>query len=149
MQGNQKNQWAYKKWVTPDGLKKIREIVGSGAWARKDLAKAMDLDVSTLTRWMTGHPEIAEAIRDGQFDCVEHVEDALYKSATEPSRAFPYGNPTAQIFFLCNRAPDKWKNNTKMELSGQIENTKSAEKFRNLTDDELRALAKMQEEKKA
>lgn len=149
MQGNRSNQWAYKKWVNPDGLKKIRELVGEGAWSRKDLAKAMNLDVSTLTRWMTQHPEIAEAIRDGQFDCAERVEDALYESATKPSKAFPYGNPTAQIFFLCNRAPERWKNNTRMDVSGQIESVKGAEKFRNLTDDELRALARMQEEKKA
>ena len=64
----------------------------------------------TFYRWCKEDPKFGEKVEAAQESRVQHVEDALYKNAIN-------GVLTAQIFFLCNRAPDKWKNVQKVEAS--------------------------------
>lgn len=54
------------------------------------------------SRLRKSDPDFAEQIDDVLESCVKRVEDALYCNALS-------GNTTAQIFYLVNRAPDKWK----------------------------------------
>lgn len=65
---------------------------------------------STFYQWYKTDPAFAKKVDQAQESRVQHVEDALYKNAIT-------GSLTAQIFFLCNRAPEKWKNVQKVEAS--------------------------------
>lgn len=64
----------------------------------------------TFYTWYKKDPDFAKQVDEAQESRVQHVEDALYKNAIT-------GSLTAQIFFLCNRAPEKWKNVQKVEAS--------------------------------
>lgn len=62
------------------------------------------MDVITLWRWRKAIPKLDERIKQFYDSRIALVEDALYKAALE-------GNITAQIFFLKNRSPDRWRDN--------------------------------------
>ncbi len=91
----------YAEWLTEDKL-----ILLSG-WARSGLsdeqiAHNMDIHVSTLYEWKNKYPEIDEALKINKEIADYEVENALYKTALA-------GNVTAQMFWLQNRKPDKWR----------------------------------------
>jgi len=93
----------------------ILESLRNGATKTKACAEA-NIERMTLYRWM----KIAKSFKRDVEEAIEAqigvVEDALYKIAVEGSLA-------AQKFFLCNRAPDKWKETTKHEIGGSLELT--------------------------
>ena len=68
----------------------------------EQIAKNMGISRRTLTEWKTDHPPILHAIKKGREVCDFEIENALVQSALD-------GNVTAQIFYLKNRMPKKWK----------------------------------------
>lgn len=134
-----------EKWITQEGLAKITELAGNGLLT-VGIAKSIGVDPSTFWRWRKEYSQIDEAIIKGIPLSVEKVEDALFKNATMPTPKMPYGNITAQIFFLCNRAPDRWKSAMKNEVSGNI--STGITYYKDLTDEQLTALANAEIEKK-
>lgn len=82
-------------------LRKIRIAVeqGSGLWKA---CRAMNMSPTTLWRWRKKDRRIDNYIEAAVSGQIQAVEDALFKTALE-------GNTTAQIFYLTNRAGDKWK----------------------------------------
>lgn len=62
----------------------------------------------TFYAWYREDPDFAKKVDEAKESRVQHVEDALYKNAIG-------GGLTAEIFFLCNRAPGRWKNVQKVE----------------------------------
>ena len=64
--------------------------------------------------WYKSDDAFKDKVDKARKSRIHHVEDALFKKAVE-------GNMTAIIFFLCNRAPEDWKNvnNVEAELHGQ------------------------------
>lgn len=70
----------YIEWLTPDGLLTIE------GWAREGLsdeqiAKNIDINVSTLYKWEQNYSEIRDAIKRGKAPVDIEVENALLKSA--------------------------------------------------------------------
>jgi hypothetical protein len=63
--------------------------------------KGVGIEPSTLWRWRKAKPKLNQLIQSIIDSRIQIVEDALFKSATE-------GNTTSIIFFLTNRAPDRW-----------------------------------------
>ena len=68
----------------------------------KDIAAKMGISVTTVYDWMNKNPKIAAAIKKGRDKSIDMVENALFKSAIN-------GNVTAMIFYLKNRAPERYK----------------------------------------
>lgn len=87
----------------------IIESLENGATVSAACAGA-DINRNTFYKWYEQDPEFAKQVDAAQKSRVHHVEDSLYKKAMA-------GNLTAIIFYLCNRAPDKWKNVQKVEAS--------------------------------
>lgn len=90
-----------EKWLTPEGLTLLN------GWARdgltdEQIAKNMEISASTYYVYKNKHEEISEALKKGKEVVDFEVENALLKSALE-------GNITAQIFWLKNRKPEKWR----------------------------------------
>ncbi len=106
-------------WLTEDGLLKLQ------GWARdglieKQIAKNMSVSYCGFRVWKKEHPEIAEAIRKGKEVVDREVENTLFKSATGfmgPDGKYYPPNITAQIFWLKNRKPDKWREKTDVAIS--------------------------------
>ena len=72
--------------------------------------EAAGISTFILWFWSKKYPRlrmILDAVRDTR---VQLVEDAQYQTALK-------GNPQAQMFFLCNRAPDKWKRDAAIQAT--------------------------------
>lgn len=123
----------YQRWLDPDGL-----ILLEG-WARwglteEQIAKNCGCSASTLREWKKAFPAISAAIKKGKEVVDLEVENALFKRATgymttevieelvtdkrtgqselKVTRRITKEVPpdtTAQIFWLKNRKPDKWR----------------------------------------
>ena len=97
----------YQKWLTPEGLLLL------GGWARdgltdEQIARKMGINKATLYRWKDSYCDICNALKKGKEVVDYEVENALLSSALE-------GNTTAQIFWLKNRRPDKWRDKQREE----------------------------------
>lgn len=87
-------------------LEKDKLILLEG-WARdgltyEQIAHNMGIGLTTLKEWRQKEPTISAILKKGREVIDFEVENALLKSALE-------GNITAQIFWLKNRKPDKWR----------------------------------------
>ncbi len=91
----------YQKWLEPEGLTLLT------GWARNGLtdeqiAHNMGINKATLYDWIKKYPDISDSLKGGKEVVDIQVENALLKNALS-------GNITAQIFWLKNRRPDKWR----------------------------------------
>lgn len=75
--------------------------------------EAVECSREAYYKWYHTDKKFKKAIDAAKASRVQAVEGALFKSALD-------GNITAQIFFLCNRARDKWESINKVEHSGRI-----------------------------
>lgn len=122
---------AWDEWLTDDGLLQIQ------GWARdglteEQIAHNMGIGLTTLKDWKGKFPTILTAIKKGKAPVDLEVENALLKRAlgyeyeetiTEVEelaggkqkkhirKVMKHCPPdtTAQIFWLKNRRPDKWR----------------------------------------
>lgn len=97
----------YEKWLKKENLLLLE------GWARdgltdEQIAKNMGVSYSTLKDWKNKYSAISAALKKGKEVVDYQVENALLSSALE-------GNTTAQIFWLKNRRPDKWRDKQKEE----------------------------------
>lgn len=134
----------HHQWITKEGLLKIE------GWARdgltnEQIAKNIGINPDTLYTWIKRFPEISEALKKGKEVVDREVENALLKRAlgyeyeeiksyieesggkkkkhVEKTVKHVAGDVTAQIFWLKNRMPDKWRANHSNEdnNTGQLE----------------------------
>lgn len=117
----------YQKWLEPDGLLLLE------GWARDGLTDAqlahnIGVSTKTLYEWENRYSTIREAIKKGKAPVDIEVENALLKRALgyeymeerievsekdgrkviQTTKTVP-PDTTAQIFWLKNRRPDKWR----------------------------------------
>ncbi|HOK59236.1 MAG TPA: hypothetical protein PLW12_09175, partial [Methanothrix sp.] len=70
--------------------------------SRSEACKQAGIPYATLTRYIARDEDMRNAVTEAELEACEKVESALFKNALE-------GNFNAQKFWLCNRAPDRWK----------------------------------------
>ena len=123
----------YEYWLTPEGQLRVE------GWARdglidEQIAKNIGISRSTLSVWKTKYPDISDALKRGKEVVDRQVENALLKRALgyeykEIKEKEEYGaitektttikqvipDTTAQIFWLKNRKPDKWRDKPEYE----------------------------------
>lgn len=121
----------FEEWLTEEGLTKIE------GWARdgltdKQIAKNCGVSERTFTKWKSKYTAIKSALKKGKEVVDYEVESALYRRAIgfeykETKRRIevtPEGeerqvieeytkqalpDPTAIVFWLKNRKPDRWR----------------------------------------
>lgn len=103
----------YADWITPEGLLKIE------GWARdgltdKQIAHNIGISHATLYEWKKQFPELSDTLKKSKDVVDRMVENALFKNAIE-------GNTTAQIFWLKNRKPDKWREKPVYEDTSELD----------------------------
>ena len=91
----------YQEWLEPDGLIRLE------GWARdgltdEQIAKNIGITATTLYDWKKRFAVISQALKKGKEVIDYEVENALITAALD-------GNTTAQIFWLKNRRPDKFR----------------------------------------
>lgn len=126
----------YEQWIKPEGLLKIE------GWARDglidvEIAKMMEINPDTLYGWKKKFPQIAEALKKGKDVIDRQVENSLLRRALgyeyeEVKEVYKddkliektiikkavIPDTTAQIFWLKNRKPDKWRDKPEVMKSG-------------------------------
>ena len=149
----------YEDWITPEGLLKVE------GWARdgltdEQIAANIGIRAGTLYDWKNRFPDFSEALKKGKEVVDRQVENALLKRALgytyEETTREPVLNPdtgkveltitktvtkqvapdtTAQIFWLKNRRPDKWRESRSIEITKPIDDTiKELEEYFNAED---------------
>lgn len=91
----------YLRWLEPDGLLLLEGWARDGLTDEK-IAGKIGISPSTLYDWKAKYSEISAALKKGKEVVDYEVENALLKAAMD-------GNVTAQIFWLKNRKPDRWR----------------------------------------
>lgn len=97
----------YERWLETDGLTLLE------GWARdgltdEQIASNVGIGVRTLYEWKEKYPQILQALKKGKEVVDYQVENALLNNALD-------GDTTAQIFWLKNRRPDKWRDKPQEE----------------------------------
>ena len=129
----------YADWLTPEGLLQIE------GWARdgltdEQMAKNIGISRSTLNVWKDRYSDISDALKKGKDIIDRQVENALLKRALgyeyeEVKEKFEDGvitertvtkkevvpDTTAQIFWLKNRKPDKWRDKPGYEDTSELD----------------------------
>lgn len=135
----------YEKWMEEEGLVLLE------GWARdgltdEQIAHNVGVSRSTLNDWKKKYPDISDALKKGKEVVDLQVENALlkralgyaYEEVTEESqwnekaeryelvitkrvRKRQAPDTTAQIFWLKNRRPDKWRDKQDIEHTGDMD----------------------------
>lgn len=125
----------YQSWLEPEGLLLLE------GWARdgltdEQIAQKMGINVATLYRYKQSYCEICEALKRGKEVVDIQVENALLKRAlgydfqeerversdkdgmkiVQTLKHIP-ADVTAQIFWLKNRRPDRWRDKVPVEVN--------------------------------
>lgn len=95
----------YEEWKKNNELKEKLFLIAG--WSRNGLtqqqiAENLGINVDTLIEYKKKYVDFSEALKHGKEIADLQIENALFKAAKE-------GNITAQIFWLKNRKPDKWR----------------------------------------
>lgn len=129
----------YAEWLTSDGLLRIESWARDGL-TEKQIAHNMGVNVKTLWDWKTKFSPICNALKKGKEPVDIEVENALLKRAlgydyeeiTTEIYDMPDGtqrkhirkvtkmvvpDTTAQIFWLKNRRPDKWRDKVETPIT--------------------------------
>ncbi|MFR9296232.1 MAG: helix-turn-helix domain-containing protein [Aedoeadaptatus pacaensis] len=120
----------YKEWLTPEKLTLLRGWAKDGL-SDEQVAKNIGINRTTLYDWKKKYSDISDALKKGKEVADYEVENAMYKSAIgyfieeektyvtvvdgiptkrlEKTKKWIQPNTAAQIFWLKNRRPDKWR----------------------------------------
>jgi len=98
--------------------KRIESVLDSLAKGSSFLkaCKAADIDQATFWRWRQKDKELDQQVIQVLDSRTQTVEDALYAGATK-------GNVVAQIFWLKNRAGNRWKDRQEQTVEGGLDIT--------------------------
>ena len=143
----------YEYWLTEEGLLKLE------GWARdgltdEQIASNVGVCRDTLIQWKKKYTDISDTLKKGKEVVDIQVENALLKRALgyeyeEVKEEYECGelakttrtkkqiapDVTAQIFWLKNRRPDKWRDKQDIKVDGNINNP-----YEQLTTEDLKKL---------
>lgn len=156
----------YEEWLTEEGLLKLESWARDGL-TDEQIAANMGVGVRTLYDYKQKYPQILQTLKKGKEVVDIQVENALLKRALgykftettkervidyDPETGIPCGShmavtktvekevqpdTTAQIFWLKNRMPEKWRDKRDVSVEGEI---KTNNPFEGLTTEELRKI---------
>jgi hypothetical protein len=142
--------------------------------SRRVIGAVFGVCSDTVRSWERQYPRFAKALLQGKKDACEEVESALFRRAVgydlentviqttrtsnrksgKPSEVMTTTksvthvppSPPALIFFLCNRAPDRWRTVRKREMEQGSLPEVPAKEIEELSDERLRLLVDSLEE---
>jgi len=102
----------------------------------REIAQKLGIHEDTFYTWLKKYSEFSETIKKAREEyAIPEIEGALFKKATgywiEETKIRPDGkietikkyippDTTAIIFFLKNRAPERWRDRTEINASGKV-----------------------------
>ena len=104
-----------------------------------EIADFFGVNIDTIYEWKKRHKEFSDALKSGKRHCDAKVEDALYNRAlgyeyeehkeevSEQGKRITITkkqqapDTTAQIFWLKNRQPERWRDKQEISQKTQVE----------------------------
>lgn len=146
----------YEKWLTDDGLLLLE------GWARdgltdEQIAHNCDINKATLYEWKKKYPDISDSLKKGKEIVDIEVENALLKRAlgfqydevtqelntdtqrletTKVVKKMVVPDTTAQIFWLKNRRPDKYRDKPELPTDKKTDETNLFERLSEIAEKE-------------
>jgi hypothetical protein len=129
----------YEYWLTPEGLLRLESYARDGL-TDEQIAAKIGIGYSTLQAWKANYQDIQDTLKRGKEVVDIEVENALLKRAlgctvkeqklTKDDKIITLEkeippDTTAQIFWLKNRRPDKWRDKQDVQVSGTLEQEKT------------------------
>jgi predicted DNA-binding protein YlxM (UPF0122 family) len=110
----------YQYWLTEEGLLLLSSWMKKG-FSLGHIAAKCGVSRCALYHWRKKYPAIAEALdrKNAPRGTVNEISDAEVEYALR--REALDGKVTAQIFWLKNRRPDKWRDKPEMNMDKAIE----------------------------
>lgn len=106
-----------KKGGRPSGLNKLDfdkvEAFASLGHTDIEIADLLDVSPRTVAYWKKT-PRFLQSLKKGKLKADLQVTKSLYENALG-------GDTTAQIFWLKNRRPDRWRDKRDFEHSGRVD----------------------------
>ncbi len=122
----------YHDWISDDGLSLLSGFARDGLTDKEIAEKKIGVSERTFTDWKARFPAIVAALKKGKEPADYAMEESLYKSGTgfivtlkkpiklrrfDGSETIEYADEevyiapqvTAQIFWLKNRKPERWR----------------------------------------
>lgn len=124
----------FDKFLTPSGLTLLEGWARSGLTMHQ-IANNCGISVQGLYVWFKKYPKIKEAVDKGKEVVDFEVESSLYRSAMGYEaieeviddsgrkrlvKKHVPANVVAQIFWLKNRQPKRWREKTTTEFTGEL-----------------------------
>lgn len=103
-----------KDWTIPEQLVLIEGWARDG-YTMEMIAEKIGITKGTLYGWTNKNEDFLNAIKNGKEVADYKVENALFKNAMD-------GNVTAQIYWLQNRLPKKWKTRNRADDNEEVDN---------------------------
>lgn len=82
--------------------------------------RAVGINRSTYYEWRSKYPEFNEACHEAEEALIDFAESKLIENLQA-------GREASLFFFLCNRAPERWKNIQHVKASGRFETVAKVE----------------------
>ena len=140
----------YEEWLKPEGLLKLEGWARDGLTDKQIAEEKIGVSERTFTDWKRKYSAISSVLKKGKEIVDIQVENALLKRAlgykyqettkelvenaatgktelkvTKVVEKEVVPDTTAQIFWLKNRRPDKWKDKQDVQVSGELETEKT------------------------
>ena len=125
----------YDYWITNDGLQLLAGWARSGL-TDEQIAHNIGISRETLYQWKRKYSDIADTLKENKQIADIAVENALYKRAlgytyTETTKEAGKVTKTvekevvpdtkAQIFWLKNRQPERWRDKQEVQNTGNMD----------------------------
>lgn len=123
-----------------------------------EMAEFFSVSERTLNTWKKAHPDFLQSLKAGKIEADTHVASSLYQSAigghvvtetrvqeapdgnitrtTETKQVPP--NVTAQVFWMKNRQPSKWRDKQEIQQDVSITGVASIEELDAMFADAMR-----------
>lgn len=137
----------YDDWLTEDGLLQLENWAREGLTDKQIAEQKIGIGERTFTKWKADHKAIVAALKKGKAPVDAKVENALLKRAlgyeyeetvtevveeedgskrkhVRKTKKLMPPDTTAQIFWLKNRRPDKWRDRVEQSVNVVTESTR-------------------------
>jgi len=153
------------KWQGERSVEIARQLARQGC-TNAQIAEALGYSATYFYEVIRLHPELAEALKESKQEVDLRVEGALYRRALgytyeetrevveldvkknvprvvrrEKVTKTVLPDTTAQIFYLKNRLPDRWRDSSRYEHTGKDGGPIEHRELSGYSDDELKAIA--------
>ena len=99
--------------LTHKKIKELASLFKTKACNVSAMCEALGISRQSWYQWKIKSPDFADAIKETEASMIDFAETQLFKNIAA-------GKETSLIFYLLNRAPDRWQDKRNIEVKGKL-----------------------------